>query len=66
MDVTERFLTLLWAVDGCRCEHWCRTDGTGDSIRLYQGDLLLSRRRFTTAQAIMKCAADWREILTFS
>jgi hypothetical protein len=63
MDQTERFLTLLWAVAGCRCEHWARTDGTVDSLRLYQGDLLLSQKRFTTARAVWKCAEDWRELV---
>jgi hypothetical protein len=64
MENTERFLTLLWAVDGCRCEHWSRQDGAGESIRLYQHDLLLSRKRLNTAQAVLNCAADWREVLT--
>ena len=64
MDETERFLTLLWAVEGCRCEHWARADGTADSLRLYQGSLLLTQKRFTSAKAVLKCALDWRELIT--
>jgi hypothetical protein len=61
----EQFIGVLWAKDGCRCERWTHDEGT-ESIRLYQDDLLLSRKTLATTVALLRCATDWQEILEYT